>query len=126
MGRVHRVFHWLNPVAIELRLNKNFSLAVLAIPDIEIRYDGRRLRAEISPVQSYEFLNWIRPLLDGQMKLTIAWFRRCFETVPFCVEKPTVIGAGNSPFFDAAIRKRSAAVRTGILQQSDVPLLVTK
>src|SRR5262249_36847193 len=36
MCGIHRVFHRLKPIAVELRLNKDFSMSILSKPHVEI------------------------------------------------------------------------------------------
>ena len=82
---VHGIFHRLKPIAIKLRLDENFPAPILPEPDVEIRYQRRRLRPQIGPVKTGELLHRIGLVLDGQMKLAGGRFCRRFQAISLCV-----------------------------------------
>jgi hypothetical protein len=43
MRRVHGVFHGLEPVGVELRLNEDLAAAVFAKPHVEVSDQRRRI-----------------------------------------------------------------------------------
>src|SRR5439155_9194595 len=67
MGRVHRVFHRLQPVCVELRLQEQTALAIFADPQVVWWDLRRRLRPEVRPVHANELLNRVRLDANGQI-----------------------------------------------------------
>jgi hypothetical protein len=100
----------LKPIAVELRLDEYFSIAVFSEPNIEIGYKRRGLRAEVCPVKTYQFLYRIGFLLYSQMKLALRRLGRSFKTITLSVIKPAMIRAGNAALFDATVTERSTAM----------------
>src|SRR5258706_16284566 len=116
MSRVHRVFHRLEPITVELRLDENFPMAVFSEPDVEIGNQRRRQRPEVGPVEPNQFLHRISLLLHRQVELAFTGLRRSFKTTSLGVVKPAMVRTGYTARFDAAIRKRRATVLTPIVQ----------
>src|SRR4029450_7418314 len=47
MRRVHGILHRLKPIAVELRLNEDFSVTILSEPNIEVGDQRQRLGARV-------------------------------------------------------------------------------
>src|SRR3954451_7341329 len=103
MRRVDRILHCLKPVAIELRQGAQPVPAVGARPDIVLWNCRRRLRAEVSPVKSRQLLDRISLVLYRSAKTALSWQTRYLKTITLRIVKPTMIGASNAAFLDAAI-----------------------
>src|SRR2546428_9853765 len=123
MGGVHRIFHRLKPVTVELRLDEDFSVAILPEPDIQIRYQRHRFRTQIAPIKTDQLLHRIGLLLDGQMKFTFGRLGGWFQAIAFSILKPTVIRPGDTPLLDATVTERSAAGCAAVIGEPDPSLL---
>jgi hypothetical protein len=104
VSRIDGIFHRLKPIAVELRLNEYFSVAVLPHPNIVFRNQRRRLGAHIGPVQACQALYRIGFLLYGQAKFAASGLRRTFKAIALSIVQPAVVRARNPALLDAAIR----------------------
>src|SRR5262245_30658060 len=76
MRRVDGILHRLEPVAVELWLNKDFSCPVPARPNIVLWHHRQRRRAHVGPIQPDEFLYRVSPLSHGEPKFALRRLRR--------------------------------------------------
>jgi hypothetical protein len=116
----------LKPIAVELGLDKDFSISIFSKPHIEIGYERYGFRAKIRPVKAHELLYRIRLLFYGEVKLAFARFGWRLQAIPLRVKKPAVVRAGDASLFHAPIGKRCAAVRAPIVEQTDASLLIAE
>src|SRR4029077_6189324 len=126
MRRIDGVFHRLQPVAVQLRHRAQPVPAVGACPDIIFWYRWYGFRPKIGPVKSCELLHRIGCMLDRERELTPRRFRRSLQAIAFRVIEPAMISACDAAFFDSAVGKRGAAVRTAVLQKAQLALLAFK
>src|SRR6185436_4293306 len=73
--RVDGIFHRLQPIAVELRQSAQPMPAVGSRPDVVLRDKRRRLRSQIGPIQTCQFLHWISFLLHRKAKVTSGGLR---------------------------------------------------
>src|SRR5262245_19324127 len=111
MRWINRVFHRLQPVAVIQLVSFDPALAVFPSEHIPARQQRPRLRSQISPQQSTQFLNRIRGVFDLVFKSALNGLSGLFKTLPGAVEFPTVIRAANAFLIDAAKSERSFAMR---------------
>src|SRR5512144_30441 len=102
--RVDRIFHRLQPIAVELRQSAKPMPPVGSRPNIVFRNNRCWLWSEIGPVQSRQFLHWISLLLHRKAEATAGWLRGSFQAIAFRVIKPAVIRARDAARFDSTIR----------------------
>src|SRR4029077_20939339 len=126
MRRIDGVFHRLQPVAVELRHRPQPVPAVGARPDIVLWNRRRRLRSEVSPVKPRQLLDRISFVPHSPAKIALRRLRRGFKTITLNIIEPAMIRACNAAFFDSAVGKRGAAVRTAVLQKAQLALLALK
>src|SRR5207244_503024 len=98
--------------------------AILSDPDVVLRDDRGRLRAEVGPVHPDEALDRIGHVLHGQVELAPVRLSGGLEAVAGGVVEPAMVGAGDSALLDPTVEERRAAVRTVVREQSDVATLV--
>src|SRR4029077_12493522 len=110
----------------ELRHRAQPVPAVGACPDIIFWYRWYGFRPKIGPVKSCELLHRIGCMLDREREHTPRRFRRSLQTIAFRVIEPAMISACDAAFFDSAVGKRGAAVRTAVLQKAQLALLAFK
>src|SRR4029077_15390084 len=78
------------------------------------------------PVEPRELLHRIGGMLDRERELALRRFCRSLQAITFRVIEPAMISACNATFFDSAVGKRGAAVRTAVLQKAQLSLLALK
>src|SRR5678816_914325 len=79
--RVDGIFHRLQPIAVELWQSAQPMPAVGSCPNVVLRNNGRRLRPQIGPIQTRQFLHWISFLLHREAKVTSGGLRRSFQAI---------------------------------------------
>src|SRR5919106_984137 len=123
MRRIYRVFHRLKPVRVQKRIDNYFSFSIRSGPYVVFGDQRRRLRTQIRPVETNEFLRQVGGMFDGQVELASLRLRRTLHAVSLDIVKPAVIGTGDPSLFHTAIAKRGTAMRTAIGEKPHSPLL---
>src|SRR5215208_5730353 len=126
MRRVHGILHGLEPVGIELGLDKDLTAAIVSEPNIKVCDQRRRLWTEIGPIEADEFLHWVGFLFHREVEVASAWFRRRFQALAFGVVQPTMVGASDATCFDTAVGQRRAAMGTTVFEQTDIAAFIAE
>src|SRR4029077_636088 len=120
------VLHRLKPVAVDDRIDRDSSPAVLSRPDVEFRNERGGRGSHVCPVKSEVSFDRVGLLLDREMKFTSRWFRGTLQAIAVHVVEPAMIGAGESSLFDPAVGERRAAMGTAVGEKTDSALVVTE
>ncbi len=112
MGRVHRVFQDLQPVArIEIFLARDHAIARA---DEAVEHRERRLlvgRAQIGKDDAVRLTGRIGAVKQPVLQRAVGWLARRFQDRAVAIEQPAVVAAADALVADQAEFERGAAVR---------------
>jgi hypothetical protein len=111
MGRVHRVLHGLEPVALQLRKHDDPALSIGSHQDIVSGQKRGRPRTHIDVEQTSQLLHGVGGMLNAVFVSTARRLRGLLYTPPLRIVKPAMVRATDIIPFEVSVGQGSAPVR---------------
>src|SRR6266567_6959177 len=116
MGRIARVLHRLEVVAIDLAAKLQRPVPVPAHENVVARKSRRWERAEVGPVKADYSLNRVGPLTYGEVQVAAHRLGRCLQAIALRIVEPAVVRAGDAPLFHPPVEQRRSTMGAVIRQ----------